>query len=156
MTSNIGSEAITQTAPALGFAESRETKALSEEKMRSIVEERLRATFKPEFLNRIDDTVIFHPLSQKVLLSIVDLQLNRVTQRLSTQGIRLHFTDKLKKWLVQKGYDPLYGARPLKRLIQTAVLDPLALDMLGGKVAKDEAIEVTEKNGKVVFVKMKN
>lgn len=155
MTSNVGSEAITQTAPALGFTLDREVKTLSEEKMQAIVEERLRATFKPEFLNRIDDIVIFHPLSQKVLLSIVDLQLERVTGRLSTQGIHLRFTTKLKQWLVQKGYDPLYGARPLKRLIQTVILDPLALDLLEGKLSQEGAIEVTERSGKVVFVKSK-
>ncbi len=155
MTSNVGSEAITQTAPALGFALDREVKTLSEEKMQAIVEERLRATFKPEFLNRIDDIVIFHPLSQKVLLSIVDLQLERVTGRLNTQGIHLHFTTKLKQWLVQKGYDPLYGARPLKRLIQTVILDPLALDLLEGKLSQEGIIDVTERSGKVVFVKSK-
>ncbi len=155
MTSNVGSEAITQTAPALGFALDREVKTLSEEKMQAIVEERLRATFKPEFLNRIDDIVIFHPLSQKVLLSIVDLQLERVTGRLSTQGIHLRFTTKLKQWLVQKGYDPLYGARPLKRLIQTVILDPLALDLLEGKLSQEGIIDVTERSGKVVFVKSK-
>lgn len=155
MTSNVGSEAITQTAPALGFALDREVKTLSEEKMQAIVEERLRATFKPEFLNRIDDIVIFHPLSQKVLLSIVDLQLERVTGRLSTQGIHLRFTTKIKQWLVQKGYDPLYGARPLKRLIQTVILDPLAFDLLEGKLSQEGIIDVTERSGKVVFVKSK-
>ncbi len=153
MTSNVGSEAITQAAPALGFAENREKKGLSEEEMNEIVKERLRETFKPEFLNRIDDIVIFHPLSKEVLLSIAALQLERVTTRLKEQKIILVFTEKLKEWLVEKGYDPSYGARPLKRLIQTAILDPLSLEMLEGKMKENEKREVSVRGDRVEFVK---
>lgn len=153
MTSNVGSEAITQTSSAMGFSEKRESKMLTEREMNEIVKERLRETFKPEFLNRIDDTVIFHPLSKAVLLSIVDLQLDQVRVRLEAQGIKLVFGDKLKEWLAKKGHDPLYGARPLKRLIQSAVLDPLALEILAGTLTIGDKREAVEREGKVQFVK---
>lgn len=153
MTSNVGSEAITENAAALGFVDKRESKqGVSEEKMRGIVEERLRQTFKPEFLNRIDATVIFHPLSLKILLSIVEIQLALVAHRLKARGVTPVFSQKLKQWLAKEGYDPLYGARPLKRLIQESVLDPLALQLLEGKLQSGGLLEVTERGGKVQFV----
>lgn len=155
MTSNVGSEAITENATTFGFADDRDRKGvMSEEKMREIVEERLRQTFKPEFLNRIDATVIFHPLSPKVLLSIVEMQLKRVTDRLKDKGMVPIFSQRLKQWLAQEGYDPLYGARPLKRLIQEKVLDPLALQVLEGKFHSGSSFEITEHEGKIQFVQL--
>lgn len=155
MTSNVGSEAITEHAPTLGFSDKRGVKRnISQEKMHSIIEERLRQTFKPEFLNRIDATVMFHPLSKAALLSIVTIQLERVTKRLREKGIGIEFTNRLKNWLAKEGYDPLYGARPLKRLIQNSVLDPLALELLEGKTSRGTHLEVTEHNHRVRFVKL--
>jgi ATP-dependent Clp protease ATP-binding subunit ClpB len=154
MTSNVGSEAITENASALGFTVERKPKPISEEKIRSVVEGRLRSTFKPEFLNRIDATVIFHPLTKAMLLSIVDIQLQRVLAKLRERGINARTTEKLRLWLAQQGYDPVYGARPLKRLIQSAVLDPLALSLLEGKLVSGSKVEITEKKNQVVFVEL--
>ncbi|MEI9966360.1 MAG: hypothetical protein WDN67_01730 [Candidatus Moraniibacteriota bacterium] len=111
----------------------------------------LRETFRPEFLNRIDDIIIFHPLSEEMLASIVGLQLDAVRKRLAERDITLSFTDALKRWLAEQGFDPLYGARPLKRLIQNALLDPLALDLLEGKVPSGTNLAATIKDGQVVF-----
>ncbi len=154
MTSNVGSEAITENAIALGFTAERKPKPISEEKIRSVVEERLRSTFKPEFLNRIDATVIFHPLTRAMTLSIVDIQLQRVLAKLRERGIEARTTEKLRSWLAQEGYDPIYGARPLRRLIQEAVLDPLALSLLEGKLVDGSKVEITEKKNQVVFVEL--
>lgn len=155
MTSNVGSEAITENATALGFTAERKPKSISEEKIRSVVEERLRVTFKPEFLNRIDATVIFHPLTKTILLSIVDIQLQRVLAKLRERGIEARTTEKLRLWLAKEGYDPVYGARPLKRLIQSAVLDPLAISLLEGRLGGGSKVEITEKKNRVMFVELR-
>ncbi len=121
MTSNIGSQHI---------AKLREAKDTSEETMRASVMEELRSTFKPEFLNRVDDIIIFHPVTEEMLRTIVDIQLARVQERLARRDITITVDDDARDCLAKKGYDPLYGARPLKRVIQKEILDPLALSVI--------------------------
>ncbi len=121
MTSNIGSEHIT----SLG----EQDHALMETR----VTEALRAHFKPEFLNRIDDTIIFHQLAREHIDHIVDLQIERVRKLLADRRIDIELTDEAKTLLAEKGYDPAYGARPLKRVIQRLVQDPLAMKILEGE-----------------------
>jgi len=113
--------------------------------------EGLKEHFKPEFLNRIDEIITFHPLDKKEIRSIVDLQLARVGKRLTEQRITLDVSTKAKDWLAKKGYDPQMGARPLKRLIQTELLDTLALDILEGKIEEGKTVKVdVGKNGLVL------
>lgn len=150
MTSNVGSELLGRSTQ-LGFSEGKTDDTPAEAKMRESVMQSLRSTFRPEFLNRIDETVIFHPLSKSVIGNIVDLQIEKVEQRLSEKQITIEIDSKAKRWLGEKGFDPLYGARPLRRTIQTELLDPLALLLVTGKMQAGSKIEVTEKGGKLVF-----
>ena len=96
------------------------------------VEEALRAQFKPEFLNRVDETIVFHQLGREECERIVDIQLERVRKLLAERRLTLAVTEAAKKLLAEKGYDPHYGARPLKRVIQRVVLDPLSMKILEG------------------------
>lgn len=111
----------------------------------------LKKTFRPEFLNRVDQIIVFDPLTQEQLESIVDLQLELVQQRLSRQNIKLEVTKEAKKLLAEKGYDPNFGARPLKRTIQNEILDDLALKIIEGKVKAGDTVKIAEKDGKIVF-----
>ena len=158
MTSNIASDIIMQMGRRgeLGFEEKgKEDSTLKgqEEKMKEKIMDGLREHFKPEFLNRVDDIIIFHPLDEKQIREIVDLQLERVHKRLESKRITLSIDDKTKDWLGKKGYDPNLGARPLKRMIQSELLDPLAMDMLAGKVTEGDSVSVTVEKGKIVFKK---
>jgi ATP-dependent Clp protease ATP-binding subunit ClpB len=109
--------------------------------------------FRPEFLNRIDEVVEFHALSKEQLAVIVDLQLRRLRERLAERGIGLELTDAAKEQLVEAGWDPTYGARPLKRAIQRLVENPLALRLLEGDVVEGDTVRVDAQNGKLVFEK---
>jgi ATP-dependent Clp protease ATP-binding subunit ClpB len=120
LTSNIGSQFIVELAES------------QHEEMEARVMEALRAHFKPEFLNRVDDVAIFHQLAREHLGRIVEIQLARVRKLLAERRIELELTDEAKRLLAEKGYDPHYGARPLKRVIQRMVQDPLAMKILEG------------------------
>ncbi|MFT5905783.1 MAG: ATP-dependent Clp protease ATP-binding subunit ClpB [Cryomorphaceae bacterium] len=129
MTSNIGSQFIMDEANV----EQREAK----------ITEALKAHFRPEFLNRIDETVVFDRLDRKELSSIIKIQLERVKQRLLKQGIGIELTPEATDYLSEKGYDPVYGARPLKRSIQKYLLDPLSMAVLEGEYGEGDVIKVT-------------
>jgi ATP-dependent Clp protease ATP-binding subunit ClpA len=152
MTSNIGSDLILQMSKKahLGFADDEqlptEDKATREQIM-NLLQER----FKPEFLNRVDEIIMFDGLSREDLREIVDLQLARVIKRLALQEIVISFSDKVKDMLAKVGFDPLYGARPLKRLIQNKILDELALLIIENKVGPK--VTVDYKAEKVTFGK---
>jgi ATP-dependent Clp protease ATP-binding subunit ClpB len=137
MTSNVGSDRIA--------AES------VDERIRERVEEVLQTTFKPEFLNRIDDTVIFHRLSRQDIGRIVDLQVAHLTLRVEEKGIELDLTDDARTLLGNLGYDPTYGARPLKRVIQRQLVDKLALRMLEGDFVEGDRVRVDAAEGELVF-----
>ncbi len=139
LTSNIGSQIILHE----DNAEQREAK----------VTEALRAHFRPEFLNRIDEIIIFDRLKRGEITTIVDLQLDRVRKRLAKQGLALALTEKAKELLGNQGYDPVYGARPLKRAIQHLLLDPLSLDVLEGKYTDGDVIQADAKDESIVFRK---
>src|SRR3954451_8803073 len=141
MTSNIGSQVIA--------AES------VEEKAREQVEEALTQTFPPEFLNRIDDVVIFHRLTKADLGKIVDIQVAQLSARVSERGIEIELTDKARELLGNLGFDPTYGARPLKRVIQKQLVDKLALRLLEGEFAEGDAVEVDASDGELTFMKAK-
>jgi ATP-dependent Clp protease ATP-binding subunit ClpB len=139
MTSNVGSHWI------------QELGANQREEMEKRILEVLRASFKPEFLNRIDDIVIFHNLTPEQLGAIVDLQLERVKKRLEGQHITLELSDDAKVLLAREGYDPAYGARPLKRAIQKHIENPLAMEMLQGSFLEGANILADVNEGKIVF-----
>jgi len=141
MTSNIGSEWI------------RDLAGKDEEEMRRRVLEALNQHFRPEFLNRVDEIIIFHSLSVDDLVQIVDIQLGHLQKRLADHKITVHVTDEAKRYLAQEGYDPIYGARPLKRVIQRELQDPLAKEMLEGKFIDGDAIRVDVKDGQLRFEK---
>src|SRR5262245_30302993 len=137
MTSNVGSDRIVGESV--------------DEKIREQIEEVLAATFKPEFLNRIDDTVIFHRLSKKDISRIVELQVDRLVARVEEKGIKVDLTVRAKELLGNLGYDPTYGARPLKRVIQRQLVDKLALKLLEGEFAEGDEVTVDVEDGELVF-----
>jgi len=141
MTSNIGSREI-QEAAAEG----------NEAEMRSRALEVLRSHFRPEFLNRIDDIVVFHPLTPEQLAAIVELQVKQLGSRLQDKHITLVLTDRAKQHLARAGYDVVYGARPLKRLLLREIINPLALKLLDGTVKEGQTVRVDEKDGRLVFL----
>src|SRR6059058_1702569 len=137
MTSNIGSQYITEE-------ESREAR-------RRLVTDALRAHFRPEFLNRVDEIIIFDRLTEDDLKKIVEIQLRRLSKRLEQQKITLKLSDSAKELLAREGYDPVYGARPLRRTIQKEILDPLSIDILEGKVREGQTVRVDAKDGALSF-----
>ncbi len=153
MTSNLGSEII-HSLHELGFKEKRNKKQeqINEEDLRKKVMENIRENFKPEFLNRLDEIVIFHPINRRMLEEIVQLQIKKLQERLENKGIFLAVSSEAKKYLIRKGYDLIYGARPLKRVIQNEILNPLAMLILKEKLTKIRRIKLEVKNAKLVFV----
>ena len=139
MTSNIGS----QTIAELG--------STNEEALEKAISENLKLHFRPEFLNRVDEVIVFHQLSQEDIKQIVALQLNIVKNRLEDKGISLELTDGAATQLAEEGYDPVYGARPLKRLLQNSILDPIALNVLEGKFVPGDTIVVDGIAGEYFF-----
>ena len=111
----------------------------------------LAATFKPEFLNRIDDTVIFHRLSKDDIGRIVELQVDQLVGRVRERGIEIELTDDARTLLGNLGYDPTYGARPLKRVIQKQLVDKLALKILEGEFGEGDTVRVDTSDGELVF-----
>ena len=111
----------------------------------------LKQSVRPEFLNRIDDTILFTPLSKKNIIDIVGLQLKSVTKIIAQQGITFDATQEAKAYLAEKGYNPEYGARPVKRVIQKEVLNLLSKEILAGKVTTGSIILLDEFNDKLVF-----
>ncbi len=133
MTSNLGSEIIMEEA-------SRQEGSFERAKER--VMEKLRSFFRPEFINRVDDTVVFHPLTREHLVKIVDIQLERLARRLQEQQITLELTHEAKLYLAEKGFDPLFGARPLKRTIQKELENPLARGILSGEFREKSHLQI--------------
>jgi len=113
----------------------------------------LRKTFRPEFLNRVDDIVVFNSLDLAQIKRIVDVQLARLKNRLDEKHIAIALTDSAKELLAREGFDPAYGARPLKRTIQHRVLDPLAMKMLEGEIKDGDSVTVSARGGEIVFKK---
>ncbi len=111
----------------------------------------LRQHFRPEFINRVDEIIIFDRLTDGDLKKIVEIQLLRLTKRLENKKITLELSDAAKELVAHEGYDPVYGARPLKRAIQKQILDPLSLQILAGKFHEGQTIRVDAKDGKMAF-----
>jgi ATP-dependent Clp protease ATP-binding subunit ClpB len=139
MTSNIGSQWI------------KETSAISREEMERRVTEALRTHFKPEFLNRIDETIIFQNLTQEQITEIVAIQIKKLSDRLAGRNIELRLSDEAMSLIAEKGYDPVYGARPLKRVIQQVIENPLSMEILKGNIAEGARLSAEVEGGRIVF-----
>ncbi|MFC2018863.1 ATP-dependent Clp protease ATP-binding subunit [Chloroflexota bacterium] len=153
MTSNIGAELIKRES-RLGFATKKdEAKAKQQgyERMKQKVMGEVQKTFRPEFLNRIDDIIVFHELTAEQLRSIVDLMVKDLEKRLAEHELNLKITEKAKSWLVKKGYDPLYGARPLKRAIERYVENPMSTKLIRKEFAEGATIKIDLVKDKLTF-----
>ncbi|MEJ2727598.1 MAG: ATP-dependent chaperone ClpB [Deltaproteobacteria bacterium] len=139
MTSNVGSQWIQELA------------ASDREQLETRVTEALRASFKPEFLNRIDEIIIFQNLAADEIIKIVEIQIDRLRQRLADKNIELILSDDSKALIAEKGYDPVYGARPLKRVIQQYIENPLSLEILEGKISDGARVRAEADGDKIVF-----
>ena len=144
MTSNAGSNLNTN---GIGFG--REEKALSEARINSALKE----TFRPEFLNRVDETIVFHELNKNELLQIVDLMLNEIISELAEKNIHITFSKEVKEYILDKGYDPKYGARPLRRAIQKYIENELAECLLRNEIIPNENVVMILSNEKVICEK---
>jgi ATP-dependent Clp protease ATP-binding subunit ClpB len=143
MTSNVGSSLIAERAVA--------GQTNLDEGVRRELTDALRRHFKPEFLNRIDDIVFFHALSRTDIRHIVDIQLGALLTRLEDRKLRVELSDEARELVIEEGYDPVYGARPLKRTLQRRLLDPLALAVLQGTFREGDAVKVAVRDGSLVL-----
>ena len=149
LTSNISSQML-EKGTSLGFHN--DDNELSYERMQKELKQDLKKTFNPEFLNRLSETVVFRPLELENIVSILDVQLNALNEQLIQQGLTLDVTPDAKRWLAEKGFDPHFGARPLKRAIQKHLEDILSDEMLKGRFANGGLIEVSLQDDSLVFV----
>jgi ATP-dependent Clp protease ATP-binding subunit ClpB len=139
MTSNLGSQFIQELA------------GKDRKQMEQLVNNALREAFRPEFLNRVDETIIFSSLGREEIKSIVDIQLKRLRQNLANRKMALEITEPAKALLAEKGYDPVYGARPLKRTIQRLIQDPLAVKILAGEFKESDTVKVDVEDDELAF-----
>jgi ATP-dependent Clp protease ATP-binding subunit ClpC len=148
MTSNVGADML-RKGTSLGFAPVSEEG--SYEKMRDRIMEEAKRIFRPEFLNRLDDVIVFRALSKPDLVEVLGLEIKKVTDRLKGRSLTLELDDKAKDFLVEKGYDPQYGARPMRRAVERFLEDPLAEEVLKGNLHDKEPVQVTLQEGKLLF-----
>jgi ATP-dependent Clp protease ATP-binding subunit ClpC len=148
MTSNLGAELLRKQG-SIGFAPA--TEEVTFEKMKGQLMDEVKRTFKPEFLNRIDEVVVFHPLSQENLVQIVELEIGMVKERLREQGVLVEVDAGAKQLLVEKGFDLVYGARPLKRVIQRLLEDPLAEAVIAKRVKSGSILRAFRKGDALDF-----
>lgn len=147
MTSNIGAKIITEKK-SLGFASSKDTTREYEDIKRDVLAE-LKKAFRPEFLNRVDDIIVFKSLNQEEIKQIVDIMLNQLQERLTEKEIKLKVSENAKVILSKEGFDSIYGARPLRRAIQNMVEDKIAEKILDGEIKNKNTIFIDEKEGKI-------
>jgi ATP-dependent Clp protease ATP-binding subunit ClpB len=121
------------------------------DKQKEAVLDDVRSTFRPEFVNRIDEIVVFEPLGRDEIRQILDIQLRELQRRLAARKLSVTLTDAAREYVANKGYDPVFGARPLKRLIQREVQDPLAMKLLAGEIHDGDAVEIDVGDGGLTF-----
>jgi len=154
MTSNAGAELIKRET-AIGFATRRDTARAQKqgyEDMKEKVMGEVKKTFRPEFINRLDEIIVFHELTEEQLRHIVELMVKDLKERLAERKLGVELTDKAKSWLAKEGYDPLYGARPLRRAIERYVENPLSNKVLSGEFKEGDTILVDLKGNELTFV----
>ncbi|MFA6989872.1 MAG: AAA family ATPase, partial [Candidatus Gastranaerophilaceae bacterium] len=155
MTSNIGATLI-ESGSKLGFAVAGDEAKDRYERLKETVTEEMKKFFRPEFLNRIDDTIVFAHLSREEIRQIVDIMLKDLIKRLESQDIGLEVPSDAKDWLANKGYNQSYGARPLRRVIQKQIEDPIAEEILTGLYSEGDTIKLSLEEDKLQFEKVKN
>ena len=148
LTSNVGAETIRKQS-TIGFTAASEES--SYEKMKEKILDDAKKAFRPEFLNRLDDVIVFRALNKPDLIQILDLEVKKVMERLKGKNIQLQLDEKAKDFLVEKGYDPIYGARPMRRAVERYLEDPLAEEILKGHLHENDPIQVTMEGDKLVF-----
>ena len=151
MTSNVGSHFIAEAAVERSVSGT-DDGALDEGTRRQVLDT-LRAQFRPEFINRVDEIIVFHALTRVQMRSIIDIQLKGLMKRLEDRKIRVELSDRAKDLLIAEGYDPTYGARPLKRTIQRQVLDPLAMRVLQGEFKEGDVVRIDAAGGGLQFTR---
>ncbi|MGB9598260.1 MAG: ATP-dependent Clp protease ATP-binding subunit [Minisyncoccales bacterium] len=154
MTSNVGSNILDKEKP-VGFSLEKKEREEKRELLREKIMGALKETFRPEFLNRIDEIIIFDYLIEDELKKIIDLQLEKIKKKVLEKNIHLEFTSKTKNLLLKEGFNPDFGARPLKRAIQKLIIDPLALSMIKGEIKERDFVLVDSQDSKIVFLKQK-
>jgi len=150
MTSNLGTEFV-RKGGTLGFlapSDSSEDRAVHDK-----IEKSLKSTFRPEFLNRIDEIIIFSPLNEEQMVEIVDLQMQEIRTRLHEHGLSVELSAQAREWLAKIGFDPSFGARPLRRALQKYVESPLSVSLLSGEFKEGDIVLVDVENDKIVFRK---
>ena len=148
LTSNVGSDSA-KKSKSIGFNNSDDE--VDYEKMRELIIDEAKKVFRPEFLNRLDDTIVFHALDKEALMRILDLEIKKVVERLEKKGINLVLDKKARDFLVEKGHDPEYGARPMRRAVEQFMEDPLAEEILRGKLVEGRSINVSADEEKLTF-----
>jgi ATP-dependent Clp protease ATP-binding subunit ClpC len=150
MTSNVGAETLRKQT-TMGFGATKPVGEHEYDVMRDRLLEEAKKTFKPEFVNRLDDIIVFHQLSKADLMHIVDLEVEKVFKRVKAKDVHIVLEDSAKELLIEKGYDPQYGARPMRRAVERCLEDPMAEELLRGNVKPGETVHVIAENGKLVF-----
>ena len=151
MTSNLGTEGIRRQP--FGFRTDGQDQGVDEQRLRDSVNDALKRAFRPEFLNRIDETIIFHPLTPEQIISIVDLMVKDVQGRIAEREITFDLTLDAKRWLAEEGFDPVFGARPLRRAVQRYLENPLSKGVLSQEFSSGDHVVVDVQNGKLTLVK---
>ena len=152
MTSNLGTE-FAKRGGALGFVQANDEQAVADHQK---IEKAMREAFRPEFLNRIDETIIFEPLTLPQVERIADLQMREIAGRLAESGIAIHLTEPARQWIAQKGFDPQFGARPLRRALQRYVENELSTMVLRGGLRDGDLVVIDEVDGRLVFARHEN
>jgi ATP-dependent Clp protease ATP-binding subunit ClpC len=159
MTSNVGVRSVVEEA-GIGLRRDKQTDPedpRAYEAMRNRILEEMKKLFRPEFLNRVDEVIVFHPLTRNEILQIVDIMVARIQEQLAGHNMRLVLEPAVKDLLAQKGYDPNYGARPLRRVMQQVIEDPLSEQLLLGRFEEGDTIVARlNENNEIVFVKGEN
>jgi len=153
MTSNVGAHTIRKQR-TLGFSPAEDRVDSEYEKMKENILEELKRTFRPEFINRIDEVIVFHSLDDEHLRQIVPLMLQNAIDRLKQRDIHLEISDAAKDYMAKEGFDPVYGARPLRRAIQRTVEDNLSEEILAGRISVGDKVLIDVENDKLVFKKI--
>jgi len=154
MTSNVGAQSIVG-GPVIGFVDRGKTNDTEKgyESMKNRIMDEMKRTFRPEFINRVDEVIVFHQLTKEEIVKIVDLMINRVRQQMSTQGMELEVTQEVKELLAADGFDPQFGARPLRRAVQRMIEDPMAEEILLGRFREGDTIRAELEDGRIFFTK---
>ena len=155
MTSNLGGEFINKTKQTLGFINAVDVEEKEYESMKDAVLEEVKKTFRPEFLNRLDEIVVFHPLTKEQIKKIIEILIMDTKKRLREKKMDLVLSEAAQELLVEKGFDPVYGARPLRRAIQRYIEDPLSEEVLRGRFEPGDTIMVVRQDEKLSFKKSK-